>query len=496
MEFDRPTPSSPETPTEDKETKKNKRKKRTGFAAPIPVETSEKTSAEKPKPSSLDEALANLAIKKQEAAEEKAVKQNDEPESDSAADTVPETEATNIETDAAEDSAEGEERPEPYEETEKQELQPNEFSGGEVIIHLQGSEPVTERIVPLRKPGPEEQAQAKEAIPSVPEPELEPRLTEQPVPMAVEVPLGARHTEDGERPATGHAEQPSVVAVEVQPQQSGVPLEVLQPSPEDVYQQSTAEQTFAPLAAGAERPATKQEVEDALYYAEKSGQNRGLLTGLFVAGAYEHFKHKRREKRQERRFKKQSKQFDQTRKDQHFYFTEQTKQQVNTEQRFAAAEKRFENHAHPEKHVPAAVPEAPKLETPEHLTIPAGHRLETSAWHSIEVDAKTGKPVEKPVFEYGPEYYHERLQEAGPPEPHPDTPIVPPFTTGQPSQTDIVHAAPGASIPDATTQGSPIKSSLKSGMQLLGRSDATTGPLWPWLVALVVVIVCLVLVLR
>jgi hypothetical protein len=40
-----------------------------------------------------------------------------------------------------------------------------------------------------------------------------------------------------------------------------------------------------------------------------------------------------------------------------------------------------------------------------------GRRVETSAWHRIEIDEKTGKPVENPEVSYGEEFRHEQAQE-------------------------------------------------------------------------------------
>jgi hypothetical protein len=252
---------------------------------------------------------------------------------------------------------------------------------------------------------------------------------------------------------------------------------------------------------GGERPATKQEVEDAVYYATKSGQNRGVLTGLLVAGGDEHFKHKRREKRQEKRFQKQSKQLEQNRADQHFFFDDQAKRQMNTEQRFAAAERRFEQHFHPEKQ--PAKPEQHRLDTPEQLAIPADHRLETSAWHSIEIDNKTGRAVENPAFTYGKEYYRERAQEATPKQQRNAATGEVALVAAAMGQSDSSNppAAPPIGMPNiplATTQGSPTKAALKSGLKSLGSSDSDNsnqGPLWPWLVALVVVVICLIVVI-
>ncbi len=62
-------------------------------------------------------------------------------------------------------------------------------------------------------------------------------------------------------------------------------------------------------------------------------------------------------------------------------------------------------------------PEQPSLPveerpiTEEALTAPEGHRYETSAWHRIEIDEKTGRLVEKPAAEYGEAFQREQQQE-------------------------------------------------------------------------------------
>jgi hypothetical protein len=49
--------------------------------------------------------------------------------------------------------------------------------------------------------------------------------------------------------------------------------------------------------------------------------------------------------------------------------------------------------------------------TEETYKTPEGRRVETSAWHRIEVDAKTGKAVEDPEVAYGEEFKREKRQE-------------------------------------------------------------------------------------
>lgn len=489
MEFNPQAPKSPETSLDDKEAKKTKRKKRAGFVAPIQVEATDRPDAEKPKPSVLDEALANLATKKQETAEEKASEkkaESGEPE---------EVEATEVPSEKAEEN-------EDCQHIEDQEVRPNEFSGGEVIIHLQGNEPDAERVIPLRSSEADRTPDVNPEEPLVYSRQIEQQQMSRGETTEETEVLDAPQVSEEKivRPEQPEA-PPHLPERPLDHLQQSPPVEVVQPRPEDIYQQveASAPETAAPQVTGGERPATKQEVEDAIYYATKSGQNRGVLTGLLVGGGYEHFKHKRREKRQEKRFKKQNNELDQTRKDEHFYFAEQSKQQVNSEQRFGAAEKRFENHSHPEKLVPTS-PEQARLDSPEQLALPADHRLETSAWHSIEIDNKTGKPVENPTFTYGKEYYRERAKEATPKEQRNAATgevalVAAAMSQSDPGSSSTLPIAP--SIPLATTQGTPKKDALKAGLKSLGKSDSddSAKPLWPWIVALVVVVICLIFVI-
>jgi hypothetical protein len=49
--------------------------------------------------------------------------------------------------------------------------------------------------------------------------------------------------------------------------------------------------------------------------------------------------------------------------------------------------------------------------TQEDYEVAKGSRVETSAWHRIEIDEKTGKPVDNPELAYGKEFKREKAQE-------------------------------------------------------------------------------------
>ena len=493
----------PEAKPSDGKDKKKKRAKRTNLRLPALASLEnghQDKSGAKPETTPLNEALAGLMEKKKpetdHGVKEKLRPSEKRPTPEIAVPTAEVSEDT-------EGKAEAADKAEAYEELPGYQPEPVEFSGGEVIIHLQGDEPVAERIIPLHAED-EPEAEPKEKPlfqPPTFTPPAEQRRQEQ-----VESPESAV-AGGGEVPPTQPPEAPPT-PFEQPPEPPRPPAGPLQPRPEDIYTPPTVSSPdITQTSFGGEQLVTKKEAEDAAYYAARAAQNRGVATGLLVGGAYEHFKHKRREKRQEKRFKQQSKQLQEARQNYDFGLQEQARsdQRIETLERQLGAEKRFENQARPEK-LPQAVAKRPKPDPSiERLpAIPADHRLETSAWHSIEVDSKTGKAVENPAFEYGHEYYRERAAEATPKAQlgaaAGEVALVAAAGTALPASAST-PALPSPHIPDATTQGSrPAGRSqnTSSGQDQVRASSpaVSTGPLWPWLLALTVVVICLVLVAK
>lgn len=68
----------------------------------------------------------------------------------------------------------------------------------------------------------------------------------------------------------------------------------------------------------------------------------------------------------------------------------------------------IENQPKTEK---ASKPVEEQSVTEELYAVEKGHRVETSAWHRIEVDEKTGRTVEKPTIDYGEAFKREQQQE-------------------------------------------------------------------------------------
>jgi hypothetical protein len=310
-----------------------------------------------------------------------------------------------------------------------------------------------------------------------------------------------------------------------------IPPEVLasgeSPDPEhEIYGANALPNPVVPSA----NVLTQKDLDEAEYYGRKAGIAQGVLTGAVVAGAYEHFKHKRREKRTQKRFNEQSKQLKKTNESQTFDLAEQAKQNADLNRRLAATErhtayteKRFNsvtNNPAAEKSVrPGETDNKRTAEQqriahelrnnpPELLEVPQDHRLEQSAWHTIEVDAKTGKPVERPTFEYGQEYHRERAQETRAAASKDDA-------AKQAAATALGSAIAGSTIssdlddnkrsegsrsgpPSATTQGPPtakLKAKAKAGLDSLSKQAASAGPIWPMAAALVVLIILILILL-
>jgi hypothetical protein len=393
---------------------------------------------------------------------------------------------------------------ETYEPLKGYEAEPVEFSGGEVIIHLSGDRPINERVVM-----PSNETFVTSEIPVTATAQSEAPVF---IPQLEQQQYGheSASSEIPSREAIGGGDIPPVpprnrptASSEGSPEPHPIVYESIFPRSEDIYERSDVLPSPRNQASVVEQGATKKDVEKAVYYAAKAGQNRGLLTGLLVFGGYEHFKHKRRERRQEKRFQKQAKQLETVGQDLDFNQREQAQTRGEANRRFASVEKRLNNVVNLDKlvHKKPATGDAQGI---EQLDIPPDHRLESSAWHTIEVDSRTGKPVENPTFQYGHEYYRERAQEGTPTAQRNAAAgevalvaVAAEETTK--STTDTNAATQSGRIPDATTQGPPIigsQAEANTKQKSAQKQSSTTGPLWPWLVALVVIVICLVAVVR
>lgn len=185
-------------------------------------------------------------------------------------------------------------------------------------------------------------------------------------------------------------------------------------------------------------------------YSNVRAERRNLITGIIVGGLIEHIRHKRREKRMERTHENRVKGLSESQKatETRLHKSEQKaertkttlerqierlKQAVTTEvplpfrtesSPMEAATRseatpmptRTTADISPSRQLESnenkkSVAEVPVQPEEQEMELPQDRRVETSVWHRIEVDKKTGKAVEDPTFAYGEEYHHEQHQE-------------------------------------------------------------------------------------
>lgn len=150
----------------------------------------------------------------------------------------------------------------------------------------------------------------------------------------------------------------------------------------------------------------------------------------------------------------------------------------------------------PEFRLPSSTaPVSPEITPPETPSeLPPDRRVETSAWHRIEIDTKTGKLVEKPSLEYGEEYYRERAHEAAPLDDDVKVAAGEVALVAAASKEEPANNGGTPQIPSASTQ-QPLGPSASLQRSFTQRSSAA-GPLWPYVLVLLVIGIALFLVLR
>ncbi len=401
----------------------------------------------------------------------------------------------------------------PSPEQEAYHLGDNQIGGGEFIIDLH--KPVQE-VIQLRTEQALDDAAARERTEQSLRQQLEQQMQgrfETPEPTEPEPPSGGR-----EIPPTASPEEPTAAADFEQTPQTIPELEeppasaetapepVLEPSwaetpqdepePAQIYREYMARQAAAQQAT--EPAATKEYVRDAIHDESRRWRRRGWKRGFKFGAAYEHLLHGRREARAERRARMQREHLEASRKTLDFGVREQARQQAEMSSRLGMAERSFENAEQKYTDQTLQLQETMR-QTQEQLKVPPEHRLEMSAWLMTQVDRRTGKAVESPVFRYGHEYYRERAQETAPLRQRNAAAgglalIGGTQSTTQPTAADGASVSP-LNIPSATMQGAPPPLQRNQPDDHTRSSASTTAPLWPWLLALLVVVIGLIIAL-
>ncbi len=545
---------SAEKPTDEKDKKKNK-SSRFKFVAPV-VEASDKKTEVKAERSEAEKAktLAELLMK---------------PQNEKAAETEkPQQTETSEAAEGTEAAAEGF-TTDYDQEIKAEDLPPNQiFSEGiidlgkpdEQILALRGEQSNSESEPEIEQEPTFDRAEAP-VWNTQPEQQHQARADEYGVSSESSAPDASERSVNAEPEQTTPAEEaqtPWHTTPEAPRPQSHAMTAEAEPEPQAetpvhpaYYNTAPAEAPVQAKIDSNEQLITQKQHEDEMYYATAAAARHGVLAGGLFFGGLEHFKHRRREKRQAKAMKQQAKNFEKEREQHQFQLAEQEKQVNQKEQQImqlqdaerrnqatgrfsatpeaapsgvrgyeqlAATEKRVESSAASSsekqfnEQLEKLVPKQPEVvrkrhetETAEQLEIPAEHHLETSAWHTIEVDTKTGKAVENPTFAYGQEYYRERAKEAiprtdGQKQAAGEVALVAAAITGDDTSGAVSSQAPP---PDASRQQkmtpreiimSKAKGAVKTGKKA-ATGKPTSGPLWPWVVAFVAVVVLIIIAL-
>jgi hypothetical protein len=540
MEFDpgNSPVKPPEYTPDGKESKKSKRRRRrAGFSAPLPL--AEQSDHQLGRPKAASETLSELFRKKKP---EKSI-----------APTEVKDDRSDKDKEAAAEGADSDE----YVAFERQEQPADMLYMGELLIpHDDEQVEKTAVTIPLSEddqPASDESEPSVElpASPSRPAAETEaPAESTAPTEMVTKAAEPEPETSGGQPPIKPtETPPPAISPAAMPPERTPQPVFTIPARETDVPSEIREALAREQSVLAAPQPMVTPEqhraaIADAEYYAEKRGQNHGVAAGMLAGGLYEHFKHKRQGKKQVRQLAEQQKHIESLEADQAVLRREQaahpseavqqnqlersgrqagelppfwTPQASEAAPKLSAVEaaarpshetilsteaKRFET-PHPEVAQPAPVAESAPS---EQVALPPDRRVETSAWHRIEIDAKTGKLVEKPTLEYGEEYYHERSHETEPADDDVQVAAGEVALVAAALNDDQKGGASGTTtpgslpdIPSASTKqkvGTPQLTQKGTPAAPNAARHSSGGPLWPYVVAFVVVVILLIAALR
>ncbi len=241
--------------------------------------------------------------------------------------------------------------------------------------------------------------------------------------------------------------------------------------------------------------------------ANEEGKGNGLAVGLLFA-MYEHFKHRRNEKRLTKEVAQGVKKQQRSEENARFAANEHARQETLTQAELRRTQQQVERLA--------AEKASPKLEQVQpaegQLKAPEGFELRLDGAYLTQVRKGTGEAVDPTAFQRGHEIHSELRKEKTPAAqrnaaagevalvaaamssrgstPGGGSGAGTVGTSGSPAGVPPIPAG----IPTARTQGLPPS---RNGMtQPTDDQSTSSQPIWPWLVALAVVAVCLAFVLH
>ena len=116
------------------------------------------------------------------------------------------------------------------------------------------------------------------------------------------------------------------------------------PEPAEIFRDHARRDAAAAIHSNTVSPSeelvTRREADERAYRHERIGQNRGFGVGLALA-AYEHFKHRRREKKAAKAHREQIRKLQKIQENQAWVTKEQTQRQAETTRQLQSAEARL-----------------------------------------------------------------------------------------------------------------------------------------------------------
>lgn len=399
-------------------------------------------------------------------------------------------------------------------------LSPDELSGGEGIINLQSGDAETASEQEIFQRSVEDDLSLIETVDSDDEAGAVQRAPQ----VLRRTPVGAQrrrgHTAASRPSSTGYVPLPGAGSV------GGIGQNRANTAPN------------VPVSSLGTLLAQRLAFETAHLAGRTRGFVEGALTGALIAGGIEHSRHSRREKAESKKLKneqqKQAKALETTQfhtadlvkeheaairtvtqerreheerlhADAEAVISARTSEVVATTKALAAEKAKADSEKEKAKLIErlnAQAAEQERLATEALLKDP-DHHIETSAWHTMEVD-KSGHIVQDSALEYGHEYYRERAHETGPKEQF-DIKAGTTAVAAAMLSEDSSHAQVGAAAPTFALSSTPIQSSdvqqpgLPPIVSPTTSSDATPSPSFvsfvPWLILLAAIVVTLLLLL-
>jgi len=249
-----------------------------------------------------------------------------------------------------------------------------------------------------------------------------------------------------------------------------------------------------------EQLVTRREMELAVDNARRRGVGAVWLVGGIIY-LYQRHKRKKLEKVHANAQRTAHKEYKKAQEDFRFASEEQTRKQEQVERQGIKTQQQLEANRVLLEKLTAQKNEQAQAFLEGLPKIAEGNRLDMQGAYAEEINKKTGKRAEQPSFRHGAEYYKDQkeiapkvLRSAAAGEVALVAAAISQRTAAAGRGTMLPAAAP---IPSATTQGVPSRARTNAKVASKDDKRATQAqPIWPWLIALAVVVVCLALVLR